>query len=207
MCSQVHVPNAVKSLEPGQPGVISSLGTVDGGLDGYTGWHRDMGLDRPERCQHLVVMIYFSGASVGAGATAVTPGSHLIETGPPAAEGLALEGSVPGEVGPGGAMLFDGRTWHTALPNHSDRDRETLTIRYIPFEKRSLGAVTNNAVALDALGKLNTPIRRQLLGLEYADGTHFQHSLILNFPLVFCVFTHQMMNTPRAPQLVRRGLL
>ena len=44
----------------------------------------------------------------------------------------ALEGSVPGEVDPGGAMLFDGRTWHTALPNHSERDRETLTIRYVP---------------------------------------------------------------------------
>lgn len=82
------MPNAVRGLEPGQPGVISSFGEVEGGLDGYTGWHRDMGLDRPERCLHLVVMIYFSGAAVGAGATAVSPGSHLIETGPPAAEGL-----------------------------------------------------------------------------------------------------------------------
>ena len=42
--------------------------------------------------------------------------------------------------------------------------------RYIPFQHRSLGAVANNAVALDAAGKLDTPIRRQLLGLEYADG-------------------------------------
>ena len=70
----------------------------------------------------------------------------------------------------GGAMLFDGRTWHTALPNHGTQDRETLTIRYIPFSLRSLGAVTNNAVVLDAAGKLDTPMRRQLLGLEYASG-------------------------------------
>ena len=70
----------------------------------------------------------------------------------------------------GGAMLFDGRTWHTALPNHGAQDRETLTIRYIPFSLRSLGAVTNNAVVLDAAGKLDTPMRRQLLGLEYANG-------------------------------------
>ena len=91
-------------------------------------------------------MIYLSGASVDAGATAVTVGSHVLDAGPAGPAGLAMVGSVPGEVGPGGAMLFDGRTWHTALPNHSDRDRETLTIRYIPFAHRSLGAVANNAV-------------------------------------------------------------
>lgn len=44
------------------------------------------------------------------------------------------------------------------------------TCRYIPFGHRALGAVLNNAIALDAAGKLDTPIRRQLLGLEYADG-------------------------------------
>ena len=42
--------------------------------------------------------------------------------------------------------------------------------RYIPFSHRSLGAVSNNAIVLDAAGKLDTPMRRQLLGLEYADG-------------------------------------
>jgi ectoine hydroxylase-related dioxygenase (phytanoyl-CoA dioxygenase family) len=89
-----------------------------------------MGLDRPDRCQHLVVMIYLSGATAESGATAVVPGSHLLEENPPGAMlGLQLDGSVPGEVDPGGALLFDGRTWHTALPNHSDRDRETITIR------------------------------------------------------------------------------
>jgi len=30
--------------------------------------------------------------------------------------------------------------------------------------------VSNNAIVLDAAGKLDTPMRRQLLGLEYADG-------------------------------------
>lgn len=89
-----------------------------------------MGLDRPDRCQHLVVMIYLSGATTGSGATAVVPGSHLLEESPSGAVlGLELDGSVPGEVDPGGAMLFDGRTWHTALPNHSNQDRETITIR------------------------------------------------------------------------------
>lgn len=125
-----NVPQVAAKLKPGEPGVISRAREVEsGGLDGYTGWHRDMGLDRPDRCQHLVVMIYFSGATADSGATAVVPGSHLIENGPPGVLGLQLDGSVPGEVGPGGAMLFDGRTWHTALPNHSGRDRETLTIR------------------------------------------------------------------------------
>ena len=33
---------------------------------------------------------------------------------------------------------------------------------------KPLGAVVNNAAALDAAGKLNSPIRRQLLGLELA---------------------------------------
>lgn len=125
-----NVPLVAAKLKPGESGVISRARKVEsGGLDGYTGWHRDMGLDRPDRCQHLVVMIYLSGATVDSGATAVVPGSHLIEKGPPGVLGLQLDGSVPGEVDSGGAMLFDGRTWHTALPNHSGRDRETLTIR------------------------------------------------------------------------------
>lgn len=36
---------------------------------------------------------------------------------------------------------------------------------------RPLGAVVNNARALDARGKLGTTMRRQLLGLELADGS------------------------------------
>ena len=65
-------------------------------------------------------------------------------------------------------MLFDNRTYHTALPNNSAVDRRSLTIRYIPSWCRPLGAIANNAAALDAASKLNTPLRRQLLGLESA---------------------------------------
>ena len=34
---------------------------------------------------------------------------------------------------------------------------------------KALGSVVNNAAALDTAGKLHTPMRRQLLGLQYAD--------------------------------------
>ena len=57
--------------------------------------------------------------------------------------------------------------WHAASANTSGVDRRTLTIRYIPFHLKPLGAIINNASVLDARGWLNSPMRRQLLGLQY----------------------------------------
>ena len=36
-----NVPRVAAQLKPGQPGVISRARDVEGGLDGYTGWHRE----------------------------------------------------------------------------------------------------------------------------------------------------------------------
>ena len=147
-------------------------------------------------CLHLVVMIYFWDVEPEGGATAIVPGSHRYED---AARDhgfthsrLGQDGIVVGAVPAGGAMLFDNRTYHTALPSTNGVDRRSLTIRYIPSWCRPLGAIANNAAALvqrdhqilqaisvaafshrwrrlqDAAGKLDTPLRRQLLGLEAA---------------------------------------
>ena len=42
---------------------------------------------------------------------------------------MAWRAKVPGVVAAGGAMLFDARTWHTALPNVNGVDRRTLVSR------------------------------------------------------------------------------
>ena len=87
-------------------------------------------------CLHLVVMIYFWDVEPEGGATAIVPGSHRYED---AARDhgfthsrLEQDGIVVGAVPAGGAMLFDNRTYHTALPNTNGVDRRSLTIRYIP---------------------------------------------------------------------------
>ena len=103
-------------------------------------------------CLHLVVMIYFWDVEPEGGATAIVPGSHRYED---AARDhgfthsrLEQDGIVVGAVPAGGAMLFDNRTYHTALPNTNGVDRRSLTIRYIPSWCRPLGAIANNAAAL-----------------------------------------------------------
>ena len=119
-------------------------------------------------CLHLVVMIYFWDVEPEGGATAIVPGSHRYED---AARDhgftqsrLEQDGIVVGAVPAGGAMLFDNRTYHTALPNTNGVDRRSLTIRYIPSWCRPLGAIANNAAALvrppasDSSGCVFTPV-------------------------------------------------
>ena len=76
----------------------------------------------------------------------------------------------------GSAIIFDERILHSALPNVNGADRCTITTRYAPFWVKQTGMVQNCAATLDARGQLNTPMLRQLLGVEanYPEGRWFE---------------------------------
>lgn len=61
------------------------------------------------------------------GPTRFVPGSHL-------SGGLPIDGMVYDEVSPelarGGAVVFDGRIWHGAAANQSDKERHTVLVLY-----------------------------------------------------------------------------
>lgn len=89
---------------------------------------------------------------------------------------LAMPNACAANLTAGSAIIFDERTLHTALPNVSGIDRCTLTTRYAPFWVKQTGMVQSCAATLDTRGCLDTPVLRQLLGVEasYEEGRWFE---------------------------------
>ena len=155
---------------------------------GYTGYHNDGVFDRGDAWRgeqgqpieaesaaqsvmrrerrHLVVILTLFDLRADGGASSVVGGSPHLNRNPPPRPLTAADGAVCAAGPAGSAIVFDTRCWHAAAANTSGEDRRTLTIRYIPFHLKPLGASVNNASVLDARGWLDTPLRRQLMGLE-----------------------------------------
>ena len=55
---------------------------------------------------------------------------------------------------------------HTALPNTTAHSRDNVILNYCPFWHKRFGDLIAGVDRLDARGKLQDPMRRQLLGLE-----------------------------------------
>jgi len=159
---------------------------------GYVNWHRDHRNDEAWRYMgrplHTKVLVYLTDVGPDDGCTACVPGSHLWDHEPDhldfkgmgGGESQAtkvrdqrdMPGMVAAEVKAGSAFLFNTRLWHTTLPNTGDRDRWAVLTLYCPFYQKQPGVTVEAAVALEASGQLNTPIRRQLFGLEPMTGAN-----------------------------------
>lgn len=153
---------------------------------GYVNWHRDHRNDAEWRYLgrplNTKVLLYLTDVGADDGCTACVPGSHLWEHEPDHLEykGMGggedqgtkvrdqrdMPGMVAAEVKAGSAFLFNTRLWHTTLPNTGDRDRWAVLTLYCPFYQKQPGVTVEAAVALEAAGRLNTPKRRQLFGLD-----------------------------------------
>ena len=85
----------------------------------------------------------------------------------------AMEGHVKFAGKAGDAMMFDIRTHHTAMPNTSQLERQSIIIRYSPFWLKNTG-MREIGEAMEAQGKLEgrSAMCRQLLGMGMADGRH-----------------------------------
>ena len=156
--------------------VQSVMPTHDAGGGGYVNWHRDKGnYAHSTRSIWVKAFIYFSDVPADGGCTTLVPGSHTGDAGPPpgfagfSTDGVAQE-EMPGAVRvvrkAGDALLFDTRSWHTALPNTSGHSRDNIILNYCPFWHKRFGDMIAGVDRLDAQGKLKDPMRRQLLGLE-----------------------------------------
>jgi ectoine hydroxylase-related dioxygenase (phytanoyl-CoA dioxygenase family) len=150
-------------------------------------WHWPF--DHPTLSEDVKLFVNIFDTAVDQGCSAVVPKSHkLLASKPAAAMGMKFAGGsvlqeaassdgVPLEAMPGhvrlsgkagDCMLADIRTWHTALANHTDKERESLIVFFTPFWRK--GGLVASAQRLEAGGRALSPRLRQMLGLELMGG-------------------------------------
>lgn len=115
----------------------------------------------PMNAQVSVILDPFTKQS---GATAYVPGSQR-ELHYPRESDKFFERCVQMEGEPGDVALFYGVTWHCAMPNNADHDRNAVLIQYLPkFVKpmEDMPAALPQSFIDEA-----SPDMRQLLGLNY----------------------------------------
>jgi ectoine hydroxylase-related dioxygenase (phytanoyl-CoA dioxygenase family) len=131
-------------------------------------WHQDSGRVNLDIATHprprlsLKVAYFLTDMrEPGQGNFSIIPGSHLHDTlAQPADRVSDPPGAMPVCVGPGTAVFFDRRLWHSASPNWSDRTRKVLFYGYAYRWLQPVVHLTWPTEVLEAC----SPIRRQLLG-------------------------------------------
>jgi len=100
------------------------------GTEGINIMHYDQGgLGFPTpRPLMLNIMLALENFDTAAGATRFVPGSHRL-AGPNMAPDHPdqLNPGIPHDIPPGSVILWEGRTWHRAGTNQSDRTRSSIT--------------------------------------------------------------------------------
>ena len=146
-------------------------------------WHHDVGLNgvyHPRSTMMVKVFFLLSDVPEGGGGTAVVPGSHRF---PDSFELPKTDNpdDMPGHVGlafpAGTAYLFNGRIFHAALNNRTDKPRRALIYNYGHFWMKPWGGYEPSA-ALRAGAK--TRVMRQLLGIGDPYGTSLHGVTDLN---------------------------
>ncbi|MBO0836717.1 MAG: phytanoyl-CoA dioxygenase family protein [Actinobacteria bacterium] len=166
-------------------------------------WHQDGGRQNREiettpRPRLSVKVAYWLSdvSQPGRGNLKVVPGSHVVNwiEGPPRrdVEWPDPEGAVEVTAGPGDAVLFDRRIWHTRSRNYSEHTRKAVFFGYT----YRWTAIRDDVAALlhsERSGQL-TPVQRQLLGgIQGDNGDH--------------AWGHYPDDTPLYCWLKERGLL
>ena len=138
----------------------------------HAGWHHDVGVPGVYHpLSTLMVKVFYLLTDVDAhsGGTAMIPGSHRFPT------DVALPTGEPGRTPgatqmtgkAGDAYLFNGRIYHAAVNNDSDRPRRVLIYNYGHFwMKQWTGYEPSEALKAKAV----TPVAQQLLGIGDAYG-------------------------------------
>ena len=137
------------------------------------GWHQDSGRLNQEmeteprpRISLKVAFFLTDTREVGRGNFYVIPGSHRQNKVEYPADGISdPAGATPVCVGPGAAVFFDRRLWHSASPNFADVPRQVLFYGYSYRWLRPRDDMTG-ARWIDQCD----PIRAQLLGASPSGG-------------------------------------
>ena len=139
----------------------------------HVGWHHDVGMPgiyHPLSTLMVKVFYLLSDVEANSGGTAMIPGSHRFPADVPLPQGEP--GETPGAVQMAGkagdAYLFNGRVYHAAVNNDSDRPRRVLIYNYGHFWMKQWSGYEPSE-ALKA--KAETPLMKQLLGIGDAYAT------------------------------------
>lgn len=134
----------------------------------HIGWHYDEALPgvlHPGSTMMVKAFFLLSDIEENGGCTAFIPGSNRLPGGhvfpsPDRPEEMPGHVRLTGKAGD--AYFFNGHTYHTALPNDSDRARRVLIYNYGHFFMKIWGGYEpSEALKL----KATTPLRKQLLGI------------------------------------------
>jgi hypothetical protein len=131
-------------------------------------WHHDVGMPgvyHPKSLLMVKVFYLLTDVTDDMGPTQMVPGSHRWETTPGALEPIV---TMTGKAGD--AYLFNGRIYHRAANNASDRWRKVLIYNYGHFWMKVWQGYEPSARLLDDARASGDPVRRQLLGLGDAYG-------------------------------------
>lgn len=136
--------------------------------ESHAGWHHDVGMPGVYHPRSvMMVKLFFLLEDVGedGGCTLFLPGSHRFPIDfplPVVADPADMPGHVKMAFPAGTAYLFNGRCYHAATANRSDRARKALIYNYGHHWMRIWpGYEPSQSLVRKAL----TPVRRQLLGL------------------------------------------
>ncbi|MBO0822513.1 MAG: phytanoyl-CoA dioxygenase family protein [Actinobacteria bacterium] len=164
-------------------------------------WHQDGGRQNREietnpRPRLSVKVAYWLSdvSQPGRGNLKVVPGSHVVNwiDGPPRRDVVwpDPEGAVEVTAGPGDAVFFDRRIWHTRSRNYSEHTRKAVFFGYT----YRWTAIRDDVAALLHSDRQLTPVQRQLLGgIKGDNGDH--------------AWGHYPDDTPLYCWLKERGLL
>ena len=145
----------------------------------HAGWHHDVGLRgvyHPRSTMMVKVFFLLSDVDADSGGTVMVPGSHRFPMDfrfPKVDDPREMPGAVQMTGRAGTAYLFNGRVYHCAVNNRSDRPRRVLIYNYGHFwMKVWQGYEPSSRLIADAIAS-GDPVRQQLLGI----GPAYEQSL------------------------------
>ncbi|WP_158409229.1 phytanoyl-CoA dioxygenase family protein [Fimbriimonas ginsengisoli] len=142
----------------------------------HAGWHHDVGMRgvyHPLSVMMVKVFFLLSDVDENSGGTAMVPGSHRFPLDfrfPSVSDPREMPGMVQMTGRAGTAYLFNGRVYHCAVNNDSDRPRRVLIYNYGHFWMKMWPGYEPSPRLLDAARSSGDPVRMQLLGIGDAYG-------------------------------------
>jgi hypothetical protein len=134
----------------------------------HADWHHDVGMPgvfHPRSLLMVKVFYLLTDVDAAMGPTQMVPGSHRWEDSPgPLEPVVTMTGNA------GDAYLFNGRVYHRAANNTSDRWRKVLIYNYGHFWMKIWQGYEPSARLLDEAKASGDAVRRQLLGIGDAYG-------------------------------------
>lgn len=139
-------------------------------------WHHDVGMHgifHPFSLLMVKVFYLLSDVDADSGGTAMVPGSHRYPMDfafPPVDDPRQMPGAVQMTGQAGDAYLFNGRIYHCAVNNDSDRWRKVLIYNYGHFWMKIWQGYEPSARRVAEAKASGDPVRQQLLGIGDAYG-------------------------------------